>query len=538
MDLKQYPFNKLPFSQLFCDYIDQADSLSPFFSTHPFDEAAISSHADEIRYPGDRNKVTDLLLDFNKSFGAGDPTFHQIEKLRDPKSLAVVTGQQLTIYGGPLFTIYKILTAIIYARRWEERLGRPVVPVFWMADEDHDFEEAARLGILTDHNFREVEMQAEQNHSRPVGRQKIGKEFADVRQELLDILPNSDFSDSLFNTLDQFYRDGNTFREAFGGWLLELFGKYGLVLAGSDDPEFKKQMFDPLLKATAKSQEVFQLLNLQSTRLEDSGFHRQAMVQPSNIFYFDENSRRQKLVFEKSAWYSGNGHTWSTEELIRNIETAPEKFSPNVFLRPIMQDKLLPTLAYVAGPGETAYYAQMKSLYELMEHPMPVILPRFSITLMEPAIRRAMEKLPFELSDYRGRIEDLESNYIDQTERMDVEGVFSDWKEQVRLVTEKKTEKIGNVDPTLKAAADKAGTVFENELNVLKGKVYRALKKDEEIQLNRIRRISNQLFPESNLQERQVAFICYMNKYGPDLWDRLFHCLENETPDAHKIVHV
>ncbi|MEX0994811.1 MAG: bacillithiol biosynthesis cysteine-adding enzyme BshC, partial [Balneolaceae bacterium] len=359
-----------------------------------------------------------------------------------------------------------------------------------------------------------------------------------IRKELFDQLPDSDFSGLLQKNLDQYYQTEKTLREAFGSWLMDLFGKYGLVLAGSDDPEIKKCTISPLLKATEKHREIMQLLEVQSERLEKKGFHRQAKVQSSNVFYIDEQEKRQKLVFENSSWYSGNGHHWSTEELTRNIKESPENFSPNVFLRPLMQDNLLPTLAYVAGPGETAYYAQMKSLYEKLNQKMPMILPRFSLTLIEPAIRRVMKKLPFNLSDYNNRIEDLESDYIEQLDRMDVEGVFRDWKNQVQSITEKKTAEIGEVDPTLKAAADKAGSIFENELNELKGKVYRAIKKEEKIQLKRIRRIKQHLFPGSKLQERQVAFIFYMNKYGPDVWDRLFHCLENDVPDTHKIVEL
>ncbi|MEX0994213.1 MAG: bacillithiol biosynthesis BshC, partial [Balneolaceae bacterium] len=154
MNCKPYPFEKLPFSELFCDYIQQAESLSSFFSAHPFDESSVSSYADEHQFPGDRDQIADLLLDFNKNFGAGKDTIRQVEKLRFGNSLAVVAGQQLAVYGGPLFTIYKILTVIIYARRWEEKLDRPIVPVFWMADEDHDFGEVSKLGILSDDSYR------------------------------------------------------------------------------------------------------------------------------------------------------------------------------------------------------------------------------------------------------------------------------------------------------------------------------------------------------------------------------------------------
>ncbi|MEX2600589.1 MAG: bacillithiol biosynthesis cysteine-adding enzyme BshC [Balneolaceae bacterium] len=537
MDCTPYPFHKLPFSDLFCSYIRQEDSLSPFFSANPFNEESIREYSDGFRFAGDRETSVELLRDFQEQFGARQPTYDQIDRLADPEAVAIVTGQQLMIYGGPLFTIYKTITAILYARRWEVLLGRPVIPVFWLADEDHDFPEAAKLGVLTNSDFQTLEL-AGDDLDVPVGRRLLGDDFERFRAELFDLLPETDFSEPLKGVLDRFYKKGVSFRQAFGSLMLHLFGSEGLVLAGSDTPEIKQAVLNPLLNSAEKHREVFQRLEGQSRDLEASGYHRQAVVQSSNLFFLDETGGRQKLDVENTTWSTGNGESWSSPELIKQISETPERFSPNVFLRPLVQDRLLPTLAYVGGPGEIAYYAQMKALYSGMDQQMPVILPRFSASLIEPAIDRILEKLPFEAGDFQNRIEDLESAYIEKVDRLDVETLFTDWKEQVSTITSKKVEQIKTIDPTLSTAADKAGTLFENELNQLKGKVYKSMKREEEIQLNRIRRIKENLFPDNGLQERSVGFLCYMNKYGPDIWNRLLELLEDQTPDTHKLIRL
>ena len=208
-----------------------------------------------------------------------------------------------------------------------------------------------------------------------------------------------------------------------------------------------------------------------------------------------------------------------------------------MFLRPIMQDFFLPTLGYVAGPGETAYYAQMKRFYDSFALTMPVIFPRLSATFIEPAIDRILDELPFEIHEYNSRIEDLESEFVDRTEQVDIEAIFSDWKEKVEEISQEKTESIKKIDPTLEGAAGKASSVYMGELDKLKGKVYRAVKQQEQTQLNRIKKIKAQLFPNGTPQERVVASIYFMNKYGVSIWDELLDNLgEDESFNSHKLI--
>jgi bacillithiol synthase len=532
-----YPFDKLPFSELFVNYIENSDSLSSFYQSHPFDDDKVREFADAFAFPGNRIQSVKALHDFNSLFDAPDITHEQIAKLKKPESLSVVTGQQLTLYGGPLFTIYKTITAVIYAKKWEKLLNRPVITVFWLADEDHDYEEAGEMGLFRDEKWHELSL-SNGSTGLPVGREKLGSQFRAFESRLFELLPESDFTSDLKSTLKKYYREGKTFRDAFGRWFLHLFAKHGVVLAGSDDPAIKKLIIEPMLYASQHSGSLYDCLEDQSNKLEANGYSRQAFVQDSNLFYIDPEKGRVKLEHEGESWKTGNGQIWSNSEIVDKIRKNPGNFSPNVFLRPLMQDRLVPTLAYVTGPGELAYYGQMKSAYEMMEQKMPLLIPRFSITLKEPAIDRIMKELPIDMHEYAERIEDLESLYIERTDKYDVEEIFSEWQKSVRETSDIRKKQISKIDPTLEAAADKAGTLFNNELDELKKKVYRSIKKKNSIQLNRIHRIRENLFPGNELQERQIAFIYYMNKYGLDLWDRLLVSIENEVPDTHKIVQL
>jgi bacillithiol biosynthesis cysteine-adding enzyme BshC len=229
---------------------------------------------------------------------------------------------------------------------------------------------------------------------------------------------------------------------------------------------------------------------------------------------------------------------WSTSQLEDEIESNPERFSPNVFLRPICQDQLLPVAAYVGGPGEIAYYAQMKAFYDVFDHKMPVILPRFSITIFESAIDRILEKLPFDWSHYRERIEDLEKEFVEASESVNIEKIFGIWRSQIDELSRAKREEIGEIDPSLKGSVGKAKAAYFSELDKLKGKVYRSVKDQEQVQLDRIRRIKHNLFPNNNLQEREIAFVYFMNKYGTDIWGNLLSELKDEEPFDHFTLHL
>lgn len=532
-------FDELTFSKLFKDYTSKSGKITDYFNTPPFDDDAIKQKVDAFSFPSEREDIISLLSEFQREFDAPDSVYKQMNRLADPKALTVVTGQQLTIYGGPLFTVYKTLTAIIYAKKWSEKLDRPIIPVFWLADEDHDYKEVITIGLPENGTLSSISYNHSlpENFTPPVGEIQFTEEFFFFNKEVKKILGETDFHESLWSDIHESYGKNKSFKVAFGNWLLQLFGDHGLILAGSQTKSIKKFSSEILKKSITKNNQINTALDDTTYKLISDKYHGQVQVQSSNLFYLDENKNRTKINFEEEIWATVTKQ-WTCDELITEIEEFPERFSPNVFLRPILQDHLLPTIAYVGGPGEIAYHAQMKSLYEIFEIEMPIILPRFSITLIESSVDRVLKKLPFSIAEYNNRIEDLEKNYVKKTEEIDIEKLFGIWKNQMEDLTKSKKKDIHEVDPSLAKSVGKAKAVYFSELDKLKGKVYKTVKQQDKIQLDRIAKIKNNLFPNNNLQEREIAFIYFMNKYGPDIWNQLEDILKEERPDNHKLIYL
>lgn len=539
MNIDCLPFSPFPFSRLFKSYTDRENSLKPFFEIDPFDESDVSNHLQSLTFAGDRSETISWLKDFHSVFDVPSETEKSIKKLLNTDAIAVVTGQQCTVLGGPLFTVYKIITAINKARQWEDIFNRPVIPVFWMADEDHDFEEAAQFGFPDRDDWKSMNYNDRSGEEKRVAELELSDEISRINSELKSSMFSTDFSDELWKILDRAYKPGNTFGKAFGQLILDLFGKHGLILAGSNTKKAKDLVAETMAGSVTDYQSQYDALSDQSHKLKEAGFNNQVYLNLSNLFYIDDNRNRVKIQIQNDKWtVPGTDTHWRTEELIESINNKPDRFSPNVFLRPIIQDRLLPVASYVAGPGEIAYYAQMKTFYHRFDMKMPIITPRFSATLIESGIDRIIRKLPFSIPDYSKRIEDLEAEFIEKTDSPDVEKLFGIWQNSIIKESKRSIKEVSKIDPTLKKSAEKTLAVFFNELDKLKGKVYKSLKDSDKTQLKRIEKIKTSLFPNRNLQEREVAFIYFMNKYGTDIWDKLLTDFGNEKSDCHKIVYL
>lgn len=538
MQVTNYSFEHLPFSKLFKTYINDYRQLSDFYAGNPFDEDAVAEKIDNFQFAGDRQQSVEILFSFNEDFDVHQAALDNVDRLRDNEALAIVTGQQMGVYGGPLYTILKTVSTIHIAKQLEQKYDRPVVPIFWLADEDHDYDEIRGLNVLENDEVTHFELPSKETPHHTVAEMSIPEEITEMRTELRESLYNTDFSDALWELLDTAFKPGNTFFDGFGQFISKLFSRHGLVLAGSNQPDVKQLTGDFLKRSIASADKVRQSLEKQTSLLSEN-YHQQVTLYDSNLFYLDEQTGRTKISRNSNGWHITENEQWDTEQLIAEIDKRPEKFSPNVFMRPILQDALLPTLGYVAGPGETAYFGQMKSMYSCFNLEMPIIFPRLSATLIEPAIDRIIHELPFEFHEYGNRIEDLESNYVEQTEQHDLEAIFEGWKQDIEKIAEPRKDTISDIDPTLEGAVEKTTSRYFGELDKLKGKVYRSVKKQDDIQLKRIRRIKANLFPGDGLQERTIAALFFMNKYGVDIWDKLLDTLEPEEQfDQHKLVYL
>jgi bacillithiol biosynthesis cysteine-adding enzyme BshC len=540
MNITKTPPDSLDFPSLFTDYLNQNKKILEFFNFNPFNKDHAPSILEQLKFKGSRSETVRLLIDYNSRFNPPEKVLSNIHSLENENTYAVVTGQQPMIFGGTLFTIYKTLTAIIYCKLYSSHTGHTFVPVFWLGDEDHDYDEVAELHVHSQSGLEDFKWETHQNRQLRTADILIKEEFEDLKKGIKEALGNTDFSDGLWELIEKSYSRDNSAGFAFGKLMMQLFGKHGLILAGSNNRDIKNSTKSVLQTSVERQDEIFQSLTLTSGNLESSGYHSQVKVQQSNLFRIAEDGTRFKLYYSDGKWSdeSGNFENISPDQLISMIGKHPENFSPNVFLRPLMQDRLLPTVAYVGGPGEISYYAQMKEIYGLFDQTMPVILPRFSCTLIETSVKRALESLPFKWTEYNRRIEDLESDFVDHSDKPDIESIIGSWKKEVEELTEKMKPLVGEVDPTLENSAGKASAAFFNELDKLKGKMYRSVKQQEKVQVNRIAKVQEALFPNGNLQEREIAFIYFMNKYGSNIWDELYEALSGFSPDTHYVIEL
>lgn len=537
MELKNIPFSELPFSKLFIDYISGNTGVSRFYHYPCREQDVFKKKCAESEFNIDRNRVADFLVSFNKQFSGNDAVFNNIEKLREKDTQAVVTGQQLTMHGGPLFTVLKILSAISLAKKLKKKLNREVIPVFWLADEDHDFEEINHIRIPGTDDYNTVVYETDSAEKR-ISDLYLDKELVnEFNNEVFELLDGTDFSSKLQAEISNCYKPGVSLNDAFATWIMKLFDHHGLVLCGSNNEEVKALSTDLMKKSVTHSSGIKKQVEYISSELEQEGYHAQVQVYQSNLFHISDKGKREKISVTGNTWQT-DSREWTKEELTDEIENHPAHFSPNVFLRPVIQDTILPAIAYVGGPGEIAYYAQMQPIYEVFNKKMPVIWPRYSATIAETAISRILNKLPFSFPEYNQRIEDLEKSYVMQTEKADPEPVFGKWKGEIKELEKEKSRFVREIDASLGPAVGKATAVYFSELDKLKGKLYRSLKEQESVQLNRISKIKQNLFPGNVLQERQIAFIYFMNKYGPDIWDKLYDELYNTDPFTHKLVEL
>lgn len=537
MNCKFIAFKELGFSKLYNDYCSQTSGIHSFFEFNPFDSESLSSKCRLERdfLPGRLEKA---LKAYNPDHLLHDCARKNLQELLDnPHARTIVSGQQLTFAGGPLYTMFKILTTISESKKLQAKIEHPVVPIFWLADEDQDFEEIASVTVPVGAEFQSLTLDKPQVESQRAGFIPITDDVTTKINELLKLLPDTEFHEEVVNLLTDAYRLGNTHNDAFATMILRLFSRFGLLVFGSARPESRALLNDTLQKLVLKSDQIHQALEDTSSKL-DKQYHRQVSVSASNWFICKEDGSRVKLNFENGMWTSQDGESFTTIDLAEKASVNPDLLSPNVFMRPILQDVLLPNIAIVAGPGEVAYYAQTKEMYKACEMSMPVVIPRFSGMLIEPAIQKNLSELPFSIPEFAKRHEDLETEFVQKTQDHDLNAFFSQWSDEISALAESKIGVIESVDPTLVGTLKRIESDQNNVLNQLKGKIFKAVKSKQEVQIKRIHRVQSNLFPGRVLQERSFGFIYFLNKYGFNLLDQLLEVIEIQTLDSHCVIEL
>ena len=536
------PTKRLPhLPRLVDDYFHDYGKLREFFDGDFRDAAAYERQTERTlarRIP--RDKLAAILREQNQSYGCGPQTLEHIESIEREQACAIVTGQQVGLFSGPLYTIYKAMTAIKLAERLSRDGPGKCVPVFWLASDDHDLAEIDHIVLLDkDNRLEEVRCKMPSRELKiPASALVLPPEIGDCLRRLADLTQESEFKADIIAALGEAYRPGRGWVEAFARWMTRLFQARGLIFIDASYPRLKEMGAEVFYREIAEESAATPPALAASRRLRDAGYEGQVHLHEGILNIFFAERERRSVQWDGHAFeIKDPRETRSKEDMLALAKEKPFLFSPNVLLRSIYQDILLPTVAYVGGPGEIAYFAQMKGVYEKFGLPMPVIYPRKSLTIVERKIDRILAKYHLDISDLwsgaDGIIRSLGESGVPESLGKGLSLAASHLEQDFEPLI----RDIAAFEPTLKETAHLARGKMAQQLQFLEKKIVRAVKKRNDIAVGQIRKAGDHLYPNGHLQERVFNIVPYLLKYGPAFVDKLDEAINIDEYD-HQIITI
>ena len=523
-------FSDIPGNQnLFLDYIYEFENVREYYK-HNFRNK--DSYANLFKSISDSRKDKQLNLSaiiknqYSSLQNISNKTLRNIELIDKEKTIAVVTGQQLGIIGGPLYTVYKILTTIRLANQLTERYDEfKFVPVFWLEGDDHDFNEVRSINLFDNEN-QVINIGYKEEINDDDAKQSIGKiNFDEALNDFLNkyesSLRDSDFKNELVSKLKECYQVGNSFKQSFKQLLFWLFDEFGLIIFDPQDPQVKT-LLKPIFKKEVNDYSIHtQKLILTSAKLEEL-YHAQVKVKPVNLFYHTDEGRYSVEPVDDIFKLRRKRKQFTKDEILTEIENFPDKFSPNVLLRPICQDFLFPTGFYIGGPSEIAYFAQVTPLYDFYNIVTPIIFPRSSATILEKNVATGLDKYDLSMNDIFLGLDELKEKVIASLSENNIENAFEEASKEIELTFDKIKENLFAIDKTLVDSSGRYKDRIMSSIVELKSKAIKAQETKHETTIRQLTRLSNLLYPLGNLQEREINFTYFYNKYGKDFIRKVY----------------
>jgi len=536
------PFQQIPHTtRLFLDYLSYTPSVRVFFPRSPVFSEWVEDESQRVVYDAARRaKVSEILERQNRAWGASSKTLANLERLKRG-ALAAVTGQQVGLFGGPLFSIFKALTAVKLAEQ-ATAAGGDCVPVFWLATEDHDLAEVNHVALLSEQGLPEpfaAESHAFESNAvgdAPVGTVKFGPEIKPVVERAARLLGDSEVT----TWLRQAYSPGESLGSAFALLFARLFADWGVILLDPADKDFH-DLAKPLFRAAIeRASELDEALLARGKSLEAAGYHQQVKVTSATTLLFEVKNGARTVVRRRNNGANGGEYAVgdvriSHGELLDRIEKAPENFNSNVLLRPVVQDYLLPTLVYTGGAAEVAYFAQVAVVYEKLLGRVTPILPRFSATLVEAKPERILTRYQLGLPDLFLGPEKVREAIAARSLPPDLQERFSEAYASVERSMTTLRESIGRLDSTLLDAAESTQANMSRQIDRLQARVSRAEGLRNEVITRHADALSHALFPHKALQEREVAGVSFVARYGPELLTNLYQTIRVDCHD-HQVI--
>jgi len=528
-------------SQLFLDFQANSEKVKKFY---PEKETPLKNFAAQVlaNYKIDRQELCEILIETNKSLGAGEKTFENIELLREKDCLTVITGQQAGLFSGALYTIYKIVSAVKLADDLR-RQNVKVVPVFWIAEEDHDFEEVKRTFVLD----KEGKLAAFENVPReyaenlPVGFIKLDETIGATIENLFKSLPHTQFTAEIKTILTESYRAGETYSTSFARLLVKLFADYGLIILSPLDEKLKKFCAPIFTEAVEKYDEIVSALLDKNDELKKENYQPQVLVAKNSFPFFFQNpdgTRQAMRVADDSKIKIQNLKTeFSKSDLITTAKDTPQNLSPNALMRPVVQDYLLPTLVYFGGAAEIAYFAQNSAIYKILNRPVTPIRHRASLTIVEAKHNRTLERYNLTFKDLFGGEEQLRAEIVEKYLNRNTAQVFSEVEKSIYDQLNRLEKSLTDNEPTLAANATNRRKKVLWHIGALRKKYHQAEILKNDVVKRRIERLFAALLPGKALQERTLNVVTFLNLYGTNLIEWIYEATENDEKN-HQILYL
>jgi bacillithiol biosynthesis cysteine-adding enzyme BshC len=525
--LKEVPHT----SQLFADYLSHSPKLRAFYPSFDFQQD-LPAYKSSISYsPEIREKVAAVLERQNRNFSASAAAMENIKRLRRG-AFAVVSGQQVGLFGGPLLAILKAAHAVRLARNLTQQ-GVDTIPVFWMASEDHDLAEVNHVFLpKPDFSLERLTAEVTGTTGAPMSDLRFTSQIEQVVKHAAELLGET----ALTEILRECYRPGETMAAAFGELFARLFAAQGLVLLDPADGQLHRLATPLFRRAVAEAAEIARALQERGKALEYAGYHEQVKVSSGSVLLFAIQDGTRIAVQRQNSHFSIGKEKLTQEELLTSIEREPEKFNANVLLRPVMQDTLLPTLAYIGGPAEVAYFAQGSVVYERLLGRATPILPRFSATLAEPKIEKLLARYDLNFEDLYHGADALAEKLAQRTLPPELDEQFRASLAGVSVMMAEVQSSLQKLDPTLVEAAQRATSKMRYQVGRLHRRAARAALRRTHVLSQHANQIMAALYPEKSLQERTVGAAYFVSKYGLELIDTLVEAA-GSCPE-HRVIRV
>jgi bacillithiol synthase len=538
------PFSRIPGqTRLFTDYQTDPRSLKSFYPNAVSSGADLADYAQQVLrcYTTDRDELAEALHEINSSSAGSQATLANIERLRNADTVAVLTGQQAGLFSGPLYTIYKALSAIRQADELTSQ-GIPAVPLFWAATEDHDFAEVSSTSVISSADaIADIAYAgAVPVPDSPVGSVPLDPSISATIDEFLAALPQTEFSEGLEESLRLAWRQETGFGSAFVAQLAKLLGRFGLIFVDPLNRKLKELAAPLVSKAIEQSDDIVSGLVRRDGELEEAGYHSQVLTGPGYfpLFYITDSGQRSALRKTGNDRYfsKADGHAFSLSELGELAASAPDRLSPGVMLRPVVQDFLFPTVCYFGGGAEIAYFAQNSVVYEALGRPATPILHRQSFTVVEAKHARTLNAYGLGFEDLFRGLETTVPRVVESTVSPETAKLFAEVEERINAELNRLDRELSGLDATLPNNLANRRRKIVYHIAALRKKAFHATLKKHSTTEARLNAAFAALRPKGGLQERSVNVVTFLNKYGERFVDLLYESIDLDDR-GHRVLY-